>query len=112
MKTVWLSLTSDQLILYKTSLGSSKEHARVHLGETEFVDVSLGHIVEAGSDEITEVGAKEGEACFVVSYSDPKSETGGGRFELYSSGKREAEEWTNNIMSCWHKLHPMSPSPR
>ena len=109
MKTVWLSLTSDQLVLHKTSLDSSKEHASLHLGETDFVDASLSHIVEAGSNEISDVGAKAGEACFIVSYSDPKSETGGGRFELYSKDKNEAEEWCTYVMSCWQKHHPTSP---
>ncbi|GMI14893.1 hypothetical protein TrLO_g7344 [Triparma laevis f. longispina] len=81
MKTVWVSLTTDALTLHKTALDTSKEHMSLKLAETEFLDVSLGHVVEEGSEQISEVGAKAGEACFVISYSDPGSETGGGEIK-------------------------------
>ena len=105
MKTIWVSLTLDVLTLHKTALDTSKEHVSLKLAETEFLDVSLGHVVEKGSEQIREVGAKAGEACFVISYSDPKSETGGGRLELFGRDKEDAEAWQRLIMSNWHEHH-------
>ena len=89
-------------MLHKTALGTSKSHFSLDLASTDLVDVSIANSVQSGSPSIS-LGAKAGDTAFVVSYSDPGEDSGGGRVELFAKDREDAENWQARIMGDWER---------
>ena len=64
------------------------------------VDVSISHTIKEG-DPFISLGAGVGDTCFIISYSDPEEECGGGRVELFAKNRQDAENWKTRIECNW-----------
>ena len=94
MKSVWLNLTAELLLITKTAIGG-KTHHTLKFSETDLLDVSLKLNNNNNSEK---KGKEEEEPSFIISFSNPSSSTGGTRIEVFVKDKEEALDWQLKIL--------------